>query len=274
MGPAASARPRRSTSPSCARRTRSCSLDNRPEHAHLARDGPRAGARAGTRLHGARGRSPATCADSDVVVLLSATPLTVGTSRLEYLGRTRRSPTSSPTRSLAGWDGLLVVVTNPVDPLVTRLQAANRARPAPDHRLHAQRQPAPEDGPRAWPSTRRPGASRRGCWASTATRASRSSSRVKVDGVPVQPTRRAGGGRRGVPPHLLRAARRARLGSIVDLDVRTRRRAHGRRRSTATGELWPASVVLDGEYGIEGVAVTVPGDDRARAVPSASTSGS
>ena len=24
------------------------------------------------------------------------------------------------------------------------------------------------------------------------------------------------------------------------------------------GELWPASVVLDGEYGIEGVAVTVP----------------
>ncbi len=24
------------------------------------------------------------------------------------------------------------------------------------------------------------------------------------------------------------------------------------------GELWPASVVLEGEYGIEGVAVTVP----------------
>ncbi len=30
------------------------------------------------------------------------------------------------------------------------------------------------------------------------------------------------------------------------------------RRSAATGELWPASVVLEGEYGIDGVAVTVP----------------
>lgn len=56
--------------------------------------------------------------DAHVVVLLSATPLTVGTSRLEYLARNAAIADALITPS----DGVVVVVTNPVDPLVTRLQ--------------------------------------------------------------------------------------------------------------------------------------------------------
>ncbi len=61
--------------------------------------------------------------DSDVVVLLSATPLTVGTSRLEYLEKNAAIADALADRLAPGWSGVLVVVTNPVDPLVTRLQA-------------------------------------------------------------------------------------------------------------------------------------------------------
>ncbi len=56
--------------------------------------------------------------DADVVVLLSATPLTVGTSRLEYLAKNA----AIADELVAPADGVVVVVTNPVDPLVTRLQ--------------------------------------------------------------------------------------------------------------------------------------------------------
>src|ERR1022692_2456843 len=56
--------------------------------------------------------------DADVVVLLSATPLTVGTSRLEYPARNA----AIADALVAPSDGVVVVVTNPVDPLVTRLQ--------------------------------------------------------------------------------------------------------------------------------------------------------
>ena len=77
--------------------------------------------------------------------------------------------------------------------------------------------------------------------------------RARRLGVPLSPrrgrrragassTRRAARGRArttcatGTPP------RRARLGPLVDLDVRPRRRAHGRRDRDGAGELWPASV--------------------------------
>src|SRR5215212_7985362 len=59
---------------------------------------------------------------ADVVVLLSATPLTVGTSRLEYLEKNALIADELADRIPAGWGGTILVVTNPVDPLVTRMQ--------------------------------------------------------------------------------------------------------------------------------------------------------
>ena len=98
-------------------------VDNRPEHAHLPRDGPTS--RCWSRRPAARCSrgDPSDVADSDVVVLLSATPLTLGTSRLEYLEKNAAIADELADRLVPGWGGLLIVVTNPVDPLVTRLQA-------------------------------------------------------------------------------------------------------------------------------------------------------
>ena len=69
-----------------------------------------------------RGGDLGDVADAGVVVLLSATPLTVGTSRLEYLEKNALIADELADRVPAGWDGVMVVVTNPVDPLVTRVQ--------------------------------------------------------------------------------------------------------------------------------------------------------
>ena len=73
---------------------------------HVARDGPRAGARAVARLQACAAATWAICRDADVVVLLSSTPLVADTSRLEYLAknaadRRRASPTRSPPAGAA-----------------------------------------------------------------------------------------------------------------------------------------------------------------------------
>jgi len=60
--------------------------------------------------------------DADVVVLLSSTPLTVGTARLEYLAKNALIADELADELAKGCAGVIVVVTNPVDPLVTRLQ--------------------------------------------------------------------------------------------------------------------------------------------------------
>ena len=60
--------------------------------------------------------------DADVVVLLSSTPLTPDTPRIEYLGHNARLADELAGQLPSAWDGVLLVVTNPVDPLVTRLQ--------------------------------------------------------------------------------------------------------------------------------------------------------
>ena len=65
---------------------------------------------------------------------------------------------------------------------------AHGDRPAPDPRLHAQRQPAPADGARARPRRLRRAASRRGCSASTATRACRCSTASPSTASRVRPT--------------------------------------------------------------------------------------
>lgn len=71
-----------------------------------------------------RGGDPHDVLDADVVVVTAATPLTVNTSRLEYLA-SNAELVGSLVDLLAGsesWPGVLVVVTNPVAPLCTWIQ--------------------------------------------------------------------------------------------------------------------------------------------------------
>ncbi len=68
-----------------------------------------------------RGGEEADLLDADILVLISASPLTVGTSRLDYLTKNAAIVDKVTSGLTAGWPGILLVVTNPVDPLVTRL---------------------------------------------------------------------------------------------------------------------------------------------------------
>jgi malate dehydrogenase len=61
--------------------------------------------------------------DADVVVVTAAAPLTLNTSRLVYLGDNARILDGVAGALPASWPGVVVIVTNPVDPLVTRFQA-------------------------------------------------------------------------------------------------------------------------------------------------------
>ena len=61
--------------------------------------------------------------EADVVVVTAAAPLTINTSRLVYLGDNARILDSVADALPASWPGVVVIVTNPVDPLVTRFQA-------------------------------------------------------------------------------------------------------------------------------------------------------
>ncbi len=194
--------------------------------------------------------------DADVVVLLSSTPLTVGTSRLEYLGKNAAIADQLGDELTAGWDGVVVVVTNPVDPLVTRLHrrtGLDRRRILgytlnDSLRLRTGFTKAlgvPPGSVDAW------------VLGEHGDKSVPLLDRVSVNGVRVQPTDDQAAialeyARTWYVRHVALDAGRsstwtsglgvARMVSAIDTD----------------GGLWPASVVLDGEYGIEGVAVTVP----------------
>jgi malate dehydrogenase len=203
-----------------------------------------------------RGGDASDVRDADVVVLLSATPLTVGTSRLEYLAGNALVADELADALAPGWDGVLVVVTNPVDPLVTRLQ-------------------------------QRTGLDRRRVLGYTLNDSLRfRTGLTKALGVPAGTVdawvlgehgdlsvplfdRVDVGGARARPT----AAQAARAEEYLRTWYVRHVALDSGRSSTWTsglgvarmisavageGELWPASVVLDGEYGIEGVAVTVP----------------
>jgi malate dehydrogenase len=59
---------------------------------------------------------------ADIVVVSAATPLTVNASRMAYLDANARIVASVLDRVPDGWAGVLLVVTNPVDPLCTLAQ--------------------------------------------------------------------------------------------------------------------------------------------------------
>ena len=203
-----------------------------------------------------RSGSLADVRDADVVVLVSATPLTVGTSRLEYLGKNAAIADEFADALPAGFGGVIVVVSNPVDPLVTRLQqqtGLDRRRILgytlnDSLRLRtglARALGAPPGSVGAWVVGEHGDAS------------VPLFSRVTVDGLRVQPTT----AQAAAAEEYLRTwyVRHVALDSgrsstwTSGLGVSRMVTALG-----GTGELWPASLVLDGEYGIEGVAVTVP----------------
>ena len=193
---------------------------------------------------------------AEVVVLLSATPLVVGTSRLEYLAKNAAIADELADELPPGWGGVIVIVTNPVDPLVTRLQRRTGLDREPRPRLHDQRQP---------PAANRPGTVA-GCPAGQCRRLGRRRARRRERSA----LRPGHGRRRGSSPRQPNRRRRPKSScapgtcgtshstrAVLDLDIGPRRRTDGggaRRRRRALA----SSVVLEGEYGIEGVAVTVP----------------
>ena len=230
-------------------------LDNRPEmitsHAmdleQVLEQSPGATVRGGDRSD---------VSDADIVVLISATPLTVDTPRVEYLGRNARIADELADALPADWGGLLVVVTNPVDPLVTRLQGRTgidrrrilgytlndslRMRTGVANALGAS-----------------PGSVESWVIGEHGDLSVPLYGRVTVDGQPVRLTDEQ------------RAAaeeyQRGWYTKHVALDSgrsSTWTSGLGVSRMIAAldgaGGLWPASVVLAGEYGIHGVAVSVP----------------
>jgi malate dehydrogenase len=193
--------------------------------------------------------------DADVVVVLSSTPLTVGTSRLEYLAKNARIVDEAVAPLDSSFGGVVIVVTNPVDPLVTRLHR----RTGLDRRIlgytindslrlrtglakalgvpagHVDAWALGEHGDLSVPLL----------------------DRVLVDGAPVRPT----------PEQVTVALDYFRTWYVRHVALDSGRSStwtsgFGLSRMVAalsrSGELWPASVVLAGEYGIDGVAVSVP----------------
>jgi malate/lactate dehydrogenase len=187
---------------------------------------------------------------ADVVVVCAAEALTENTSRDVYLAGNARIVAAIAER-LRGWDGVLIMVTNPVDPLCTRLGGDRRrvlgyglndslrlrtaiaqARGVPPERVDAWM--LGEHGDAAVPIF----------------------SRVRIDGEPV----------------VLSEAERRDAHEFVRTWYRRHVALDSRRSSTWTtgagvaqmiaalrsGGEWVASVRLEGEYGINGVSLGVP----------------
>ena len=203
-----------------------------------------------------RGGDASDLADADVVVLISATPLTVGTSRLEYLGKNALIADEIADALPAGWGGLLLVVTNPVDPLVTRLQRRTGLdrRRVLGYTLN--------DSLRMRTGLAKamglaPGSVDAWVVGEHGDMSVPLYSRVRVNGEQVQPT----------DAQIAAADDYQRTGYVKHVALDSGRSSTwtsglGVSRMVAAldgdGGLWPASVVLEGEYGIQGVAVSVP----------------
>jgi malate dehydrogenase len=194
--------------------------------------------------------------DADVIVLVSATPLTVGTSRLEYLAANALIADGLADELAPAWGGVILVVTNPVDPLVTRLQQRTGLgrRRILGYTLN--------DSLRLRTGLARalgvaPGRVEAWVLGEHGDTSVPLFGRVRLDGMPVVPT----------PAQAAAAEEYLRTWYVRHVELDSGRSSTwtsglGVARMVAAlgsaGELWSASLVLDGEYGIEGVAVTVP----------------
>ncbi|MDP9256872.1 MAG: malate dehydrogenase [Actinomycetota bacterium] len=194
--------------------------------------------------------------DCDVAVLLSSSPLVAGMPRIEYLAKNAVVADAFADALDSGWGGAVIVVTNPVDPLVTRLQqrtGLDRRRILgytlnDSLRLRtglAKALGVPPGSVEAWVIGEHGDLS------------VPLYDRVRVNGVPVVLTANqvavAEEYRRSwYPRHVALDSGRSSTWTS-GLGVARMIAALG-----GDGELWPVSIVLDGEYGIDGVAVTVP----------------
>ena len=107
--------------------------------------------------------------DSDVVVVLSSTPLTVGTSRVEYLAKNARIVDEAVAGIDSSFGRSRACRDESGRPAGDAAAPADGPRPAADPRVHDQRQPpaAHRIGESARGAAR--ATSTRGPWASTAT---------------------------------------------------------------------------------------------------------
>jgi malate/lactate dehydrogenase len=195
-------------------------------------------------------------AAADIVVVTAAAPLSVNSSRLVYLHDNARIVDTVAGLLTPSWRGVVVLVTNPVDPLVTRLQtrAELDRRRVLGYTLN--------DSLRLRTGLARafgaaPGAVEAWVVGEHGDACVPLLDRVTVDGVPRVPT----------PEEAVAAVDYLRTWYVRHVALDSGRSSTwttglGVARMVSAlgggGELWPSSVVLAGEYGIEGVAVSVP----------------
>jgi malate dehydrogenase len=207
-----------------------------------------------------RGGSDDDLADADVVVLSAAVPLRLNTTRMTYLAENARIVADVADRLAAAgpaWAGTLLVITNPVDPLCTWLQ---RRLGLDRGRLLGY---TVNDSLRLRTGLGQAlgvAASRIDAWVlgEHGEHAVPLFDRIQLDGAPVQVT--------GEQAASAENYWRSWYARHVALDSgRTSTWATGLAAArmvaalgTAAGELWPASILLTGEYGISDVSLSVP----------------
>ena len=215
-----------------------------------------------------RGGDESDLADADIVVVTAAVPLTVNTSRLVYLEQNAAIVDEVARAIPDSWDGVVVLVTNPVDALVLRF----RDRTGLDrHRVLgytlndslrlrtgiANVVGAPPGAVDAWMIGEH-GDSSVPLW-----------SRVRVGGEPraLTPEEKASAEEYVRSWYVRHVALDSGRSSTWTSGLGVSRMVSAIRGDA--GAVWPASLVLEGEYGINGSAVSVPvilGADGAREV--------
>jgi malate/lactate dehydrogenase len=204
-----------------------------------------------------RGGGDGDLGDSDVVVVTAAAPLTVNTSRMVYLADNARIVGAVVDQLPPAWDGVLLVVTNPVDPLCTwvRSRAGLDRNRVLGYTLNDSLRLRTGIG-RAFG---KPPASV-DAWAlgEHGDKSVFLFDRVTIDGEPVE---------------VSEAQQREATDFVRNWYVRHVALDSGRSSTWTSGvgvarmvdaiatggdDLWPASVLLEGEYGIDGVALSVP----------------
>jgi len=195
---------------------------------------------------------------ADIVVVAASAPLTVNESRMVYLDANARILAGVTDRLPADWDGILLVVTNPVDPLCTWVQQRSGIE---RHRVLGY---TLNDSLRLRTGIGRalglePGRVEAWMIGEHGNLAVPLFDRVMVDGASVQlsPDQfaevREFVGNWYVRHVALDSGRSSTWTSGLGVARMVLAIAHG-----APDQVWPASVMLAGEYGIEGVSLSVP----------------